>query len=98
MLTEQVALAIDETLAATSVSSVSIENQVAAGLSVMADAVAVGSVLRNLLDNALKATASAGGGHVKVTAQPHDGSVELQVSDDGVGFQADEASRLFQRF
>jgi signal transduction histidine kinase len=53
-------------------------------------------ILENLLDNAVKYTPS--GGHVTVTVRGGEGEVVVAVADTGVGFDAAEGDRLFERF
>jgi signal transduction histidine kinase len=67
-------------------------------LEIAADPVATRTVLRNLLENALRATASTGGGSIRVSAAPEGGHVLLRVADSGVGFEPAEATRLFEKF
>jgi signal transduction histidine kinase len=52
-------------------------------------------VLINLLSNAIKYSA---GGTVKVEIHPHDGKVEMAVSDQGKGISQKDISRLFQPY
>ena len=61
-----------------------------------ADRERVHQVLYNLLDNAVRFTPS--GGAVTVSAHRHDGSVEVQVADTGVGIPPEHLPRLFERF
>lgn len=68
------------------------------GLEVVADPLAFRTVLRNLVDNAIKASAAAGGGEVAVRAEEAGPFVQLVVADSGVGFEPKESSRLFQKF
>jgi len=53
-------------------------------------------VLFNLLDNAVRFTPE--GGHIEVSASWHNGSVEVRVTDDGVGIPAEHLPHLFERF
>jgi signal transduction histidine kinase len=62
----------------------------------MADRERVHQVLFNLVDNAVRFTPS--GGAVTVTAHRHNGSVEVEVRDTGVGIPAEHLPRLFERF
>lgn len=71
-------------------------NQVPAGLVVEADAVGLATVLRNLVDNALKATGERG--RVVLEARREERGVVLSVSDDGEGFPPGESERLFEKF
>jgi two-component system phosphate regulon sensor histidine kinase PhoR len=52
--------------------------------------------LGNLVDNALKYTAS--GGHVDVRLDARDGSAFVSVMDDGIGVDAVHQERIFERF
>ncbi len=61
-----------------------------------ADRERVHQVLFNLVDNAVRFTPS--GGAVTVSAQRHNGSVEITVADTGVGISAEHLPRLFERF
>jgi signal transduction histidine kinase len=62
----------------------------------MADRERVHQVLFNLVDNAVRYTPS--GGAVTVSAHRHNGSVEVEVHDTGVGIPAEHLPRLFERF
>jgi len=54
-------------------------------------------ILYNLLSNALKFTND--GGHVSVSAGPHEGDrFRLAVSDDGIGIRQEDIGRLFTEF
>jgi signal transduction histidine kinase len=61
---------------------------------VLVDKDAFRVVLENLLDNARK----YGGGKVEVVESTHDGRWRLSLQDQGVGFEPDEAARLFEPF
>lgn len=63
---------------------------------VEADRERVHQVLFNLVDNAVRFTPS--GGEVKVAAHRRNGSVEVSVSDTGVGISPEHLPRLFERF
>lgn len=67
-------------------------------LRVAADPAATRTILRNLIDNALRATIAAGGGSVSLVAVPAEEGVELAVTDTGVGFDPGETERLFEKF
>jgi two-component system CitB family sensor kinase len=55
----------------------------------------VGTVLGNLVDNAVDATVGAGGDHVDVNLALDDGSVVVQVADSGPGVPSD--AEVFRR-
>jgi signal transduction histidine kinase len=63
---------------------------------VNADRERVHQVLFNLVDNAVRFTPS--GGAVTVSAERHNGSVEVRVADTGVGIRPEHLPRLFERF
>jgi len=68
---------------------------VPASLHVHADREGVRTVLRNLIDNAVRATAA---GTVRITASATTGRTRLEVRDTGAGFTPDVAARLFEKF
>jgi two-component system, OmpR family, phosphate regulon sensor histidine kinase PhoR len=63
---------------------------------VWADEEAVEQILDNLLDNALKYTPE--GGHIRVGWGEENGSVWMQVADDGIGIPETDLPRIFERF
>jgi two-component system phosphate regulon sensor histidine kinase PhoR len=63
---------------------------------VWADQEAVGQILDNLLDNALKYTPE--GGRVHIGWGEDNGQVWLQVADDGIGIPEADLPRIFERF
>ena len=71
---------------------------IARGMYVMADPLALDVVVRNLLENAIAAVAPVGGGAISLTARRTDGEVELSVRDTGVGFRPADGARLFEKF
>ena len=58
------------------------------------DAARLEVVLHNLLSNAQ----AYGSGHIRVSAENQDGTVTVQVVDDGPGIEADELPHIFERF
>jgi signal transduction histidine kinase len=67
-------------------------------LALTADRTALESILRNLLDNAVKACIAGPGKKIEVTAVRSTGKVELTVRDDGLGFPPEEAAMMFEKF
>jgi signal transduction histidine kinase len=63
---------------------------------VRADETRLRQVVLDLVDNAVKYTPA--GGEVRVTAGAVGSSVEIRVTDTGVGIPTDEADRLFEPF
>src|SRR5205085_7121105 len=65
-------------------------------LAAWADEEAVGEILDNLVDNALKYTPP--GGRITVRWHGDDGSVCLEVEDTGIGIPEPDLPRVFERF
>ncbi|MHB8990847.1 MAG: sensor histidine kinase [Chloroflexota bacterium] len=61
-----------------------------------ADARRIEQVLHNLLDNAVKYSPEAG--TITVAARTQAGSVVVSVADQGIGIDAEEQGRVFERF
>lgn len=61
-----------------------------------ADEEAVGQILDNLVDNALKYTPE--GGHIRVRLSADNGQVRLEVEDTGIGIPERDLPRIFERF
>jgi signal transduction histidine kinase len=77
---------------------IAITAQIARGMYVMADPLALDVVVRNLLENAIAAVTPVGGGTISLTARRTGGEVELSVRDTGVGFRPADGARLFEKF
>jgi two-component system phosphate regulon sensor histidine kinase PhoR len=74
---------------------------VAPGVKVMGDEVALRTLVRNLLDNAVRYTEP--GGHIGVTLATETGKggstwAMLKIADDGVGIPLADKQRIFERF
>ncbi|MDX9831936.1 MAG: ATP-binding protein [Anaerolineae bacterium] len=63
---------------------------------IMADARRTRQVLRNLIENAVKY--SLGGGTVTIVVELQDGQVQISVADKGIGIEAYQLERIFDRF
>src|SRR5262249_38774003 len=77
---------------------ISIAADIARGMYVMADPLALDVVVRNLLENAIAAVTPVGGGSISLVARRTNGEVELSVRDTGVGFRPADGARLFEKF
>lgn len=75
---------------------ISIEREVASGLSLWADRRAVKQVLINLLSNAVKFTPE--GGRIVVSAGRHAGFVTITIRDTGIGIPARDIEKLGRPF
>jgi signal transduction histidine kinase len=87
--------AIAEVAALAAEQQTTLVHDVPPGVVVRADAEGVRTVLRNLLDNAVRATVN---GRILVTARADGARVRLDVQDDGAGFTPELAERLFDKF
>jgi signal transduction histidine kinase len=77
---------------------ITISSDIARGIYVLADPLALDVVVRNLLENAIAAVTPVGGGSITLSARRLDGEVELSVKDTGVGFRPGDGARLFEKF
>lgn len=73
-------------------------SEIPVDIEVHADPVAVRTVVGNLIDNAVKATAHREGSHVRISATRNGREVRFEVADNGVGFDAGEAEKIFEKF
>ena len=77
---------------------ITISADIARGLYVLTDPLALDVVVRNLLENAMAAVTPVGGGSIMFVARRTDDEVELSVRDSGVGFRPADGARLFEKF
>lgn len=78
--------------------NVNFDVDIAPGLDVRADPMAVDGVLRNLIENAMSAMTPTGGGTVTIRGRRDNGAAMLDISDTGVGFEPAEGAKLFDKF
>lgn len=62
------------------------------------DPTALATILRNLLDNSVKACVAGGGHAITVRAVRTHGGAELSVADNGLGFPSEDAAMIFEKF
>jgi signal transduction histidine kinase len=62
------------------------------------DRTALESILRNLLDNAIKSCIAGTGRAIAIRASRTNGQLSLAVSDDGLGFAPEDAEMMFEKF
>ena len=67
-------------------------------IEVWADPLALGQVLRNLIDNALKYSAQANPPIIEIGGEARDGKCRLWVRDNGVGFDMAHHDQIFEIF
>ena len=77
---------------------VAIHTNVDDAIQLLGDRGAFETVLRNLLDNALKACIAGNGKRIAIDAERVGESVAIEVADDGIGFPADAAQAIFGKF
>ena len=65
-------------------------------LNILADKEALSTIVRNLIDNAIKYTPE--GGHVSVSVSQEGKYVKVSVADDGIGMSAEEKNKIFEEF
>jgi signal transduction histidine kinase len=74
--------------------SISISVDIPANAQIFADKEMVGTILRNLISNAIKFTNK--GGHIDVIAEQNRNEISISVIDDGVGINPDRFEKLFR--
>ena len=78
--------------------NITITTDIARGLYVLTDPLALDVVVRNLLENAIAAITPVGGGAITFVARRTENEIELSVRDSGVGFRPADGTRLFEKF
>jgi signal transduction histidine kinase len=78
--------------------NIAITTDIARGLYVLTDPLALDVVVRNLLENAIAAITPVGGGSITFVARRTESEIELSVRDSGVGFRPADGTRLFEKF
>jgi signal transduction histidine kinase len=95
---EAVAASVAEVAERAALRGVGIDVEVDRGLELVVDPAALETILRNLLDNALKACVAGDGKRIAVRAARTDAGTEIAVNDDGLGFPPEEAAMIFEKF
>jgi two-component system sensor histidine kinase QseC len=75
---------------------ISFENRIPEGLAVNSDAVNLGTVLSNLLSNAVEYADSPG--QIWITARQMDAEVEIAVANTGAALTGEQLAHVFDRF
>jgi len=97
-LAELLTVCVEEIAERARLNGIAIETTAEDGLVLDADRTAIETVLRNLLDNALKACVAGKGTKISVGAKRSAGSIEISVRDDGLGFAPGDAAVIFEKF
>ena len=92
----QLAPLVAESRATAAGSRIPVEIDVPPALAVAGDPAELSRLFRNVIDNAIRYARTT----VRITALPHsaDGTVRIQIADDGPGVPAAERHRVFDRF
>ena len=77
---------------------IAIDVELDESIHILGDRAAVDAVLRNLLDNALKACTAGSGKRIAVNATRSGERVAITVADDGIGFPPSDAKAIFGKF
>ena len=77
---------------------IAIDVELDESIHILGDRAAVDAVLRNLLDNALKACTAGSGKRIAVDATRSGERVAITVADDGIGFPPSDAKAIFGKF
>lgn len=72
--------------------------QVSPTLEIRADAMAVDTVVRNLVENAMSAMAPKGGGTITIKGRSTGDEAALDIIDTGIGFAPGQGAKLFEKF
>jgi signal transduction histidine kinase len=78
--------------------AITIRQSVPESLELAIDRTAFDTMLRNLVDNALKACIAGDGHSIDIRIDRPGGRIELSVSDDGLGFSPEDATLMFEKF
>jgi len=78
--------------------NIELKSNIPPNIEVHADPMAVDTVLRNLIENAMAAMAPNKGGTATISARQMGEEIELEVRDTGIGFELEQSGRLFEKF
>lgn len=84
-------------LAASSQVTLELHNSLPAGLCTLGDAARLRQLFMVLLDNAIRYSHHGGLVHISTLQQPSEARWQLEVRDHGIGLQAEDVPRLFER-
>lgn len=93
-----VAAAVGEVAERAAAAGVTIDTHIDEGLELLVDPTALASILRNLIDNSLKACAAGDGHSITISARRENDGATVTVTDDGIGFPPAEARMIFEKF
>ena len=74
--------------------NITVHNYIPDDLIVFADKNLLSTILRNLINNAIKFTPS--GGYISLSAERSNGQVSISISDTGIGMTRDQLNNLFR--
>jgi signal transduction histidine kinase len=97
-LRELVEHCVEEIAERTRLGGIALTSAVEPGLALDADRAALETVLRNLLDNAVKACVAGKGTAIGISATRENDAIAIAVRDDGLGFKPEDRTRIFEKF
>jgi signal transduction histidine kinase len=97
-LTSAVAATVDAFADHAARHDITMDQSVPPELKLAVDRTALDTMLRNLVDNAIKACIAGGGHRVTIDAAAEGDRLRLSVHDDGLGFPPEEAGLMFEKF
>jgi signal transduction histidine kinase len=98
LLAPQVAAIVESFSERAARHGIRISQRVPGDVSLSIDRAALDTMLRNLIDNALKACIAGHGHHIEVGTGRVDRRIRLTVQDDGLGFPPEESHLMFEKF
>jgi signal transduction histidine kinase len=98
LLADLVAHCVDEIVERARQNDIEITTTIDESIELDADRTALETVLRNLLDNALKACIAGDGHRIDVQAERRGEAIAIIVRDEGLGFDPADAAVIFEKF
>ncbi len=78
--------------------NIEIKTDIVENVAIQVDTVKISLAISNIIENAIKYTDSDGEGFVKVTTMSDNTNLFIDVTDNGIGMNSEELSKIFTRF
>ena len=98
LIAPQVAAIVDSFSERAERHEIRIDQRIPPDLALAVDREALDTMLRNLIDNALKACIAGSGHRIEVAAERVERRIRITVRDDGLGFPPEESHLMFEKF